>query len=257
MASELSKKWRDFFMKVAYDASEMSKDTTKVGCVIVGEDKEVLSTGFNGFPSNVIELDERKTPEMKGFFMCHAERNAIDLAKSSLKGASLFCTHYPCHECTKSIIQKGIKTVYYRGEPNLERWGDSIRASKSMFAEAKIEVIQIDNADKYQNEKIVNELWEKHRDSFVPYTAKSSYVGDVISQTKSLPTPTSITSECGLPMEQSLLMAKPGVQIRWGSIGHLLGGMEPNDIKQIGTDSEKQPDLFETLPCSEKESPTS
>jgi dCMP deaminase len=255
MVSEFSVKWRDHFMKMAFLASEMSKDTTKVGCVIVGEDKEVLSTGFNSFPAGVKETEERIKPENKGFFTVHAEANAITLAKRSLKGATLFCTHHCCHDCAKLIIQSGIKRVYYAQEPNKERWGDSMKAASDMFYEAGVDLVRIIqkkdniNEQKSVDQEYIERLWQTHKDSFIPYTAKSSFVVDVTSPTKTLPKLTSTTSECGLPMEQSLSMAKPEARTLSGSIGHLLGGMTPNDTKPIGTDLESQPDSLETKKC--------
>lgn len=58
--------WDDYFLGVAYYISLKSKDrSTKVGCVIVGESKHVLTTGYNGFPRGVDdkrgELHERPT----------------------------------------------------------------------------------------------------------------------------------------------------------------------------------------------------
>ena len=56
----ISKKWDDRFLELAKHISEWSKDpSTKVGCVIVGEDREVRSTGFNGLPRGIDDSDER------------------------------------------------------------------------------------------------------------------------------------------------------------------------------------------------------
>ena len=86
-----------------------------VGALIV-KDKMVISDGYNGTPSgfdNVCEDCEGKTHP----FVLHAEANAITkLAKHGgrgSEGSTLYCTHSPCIECAKLIIQAGIKRVVY------------------------------------------------------------------------------------------------------------------------------------------------
>ena len=47
----MSEKWDERFIDLARHISQWSKDpSTKVGCVVIGEDREIRSTGFNGFP---------------------------------------------------------------------------------------------------------------------------------------------------------------------------------------------------------------
>jgi dCMP deaminase len=75
----------------------------------------------------------------------------MDLATRDLSGCIIFCTHFPCHECAKSIIQKGIITVAvdsnnFPGEMDndfLTRWGESIIISKTMLEEAGIKIIKV------------------------------------------------------------------------------------------------------------------
>ena len=86
----------------------------KVGALIV-KDKMIISDGFNGTPSgfeNVCEDEFYKTKP----YVLHAEANAITkVAKSnnSSDGATLYVTASPCIECSKLIIQSGIKRVVY------------------------------------------------------------------------------------------------------------------------------------------------
>jgi dCMP deaminase len=109
----MNKKWDRRFLDLALHVSTWSKDpSTKVGAVIVNEDNQVISLGYNGFPRGVADLqhryDDRPT---KYLFVAHAERNALDNAFTSTKGATLYTSLCPCNECAKSIIQKGIKRV--------------------------------------------------------------------------------------------------------------------------------------------------
>jgi deoxycytidylate deaminase len=47
----------------------------------------------------------------------HAESNAIDFARESLEGTTIFCSLFPCSNCAARIVQAGIKTVVFEGEP--------------------------------------------------------------------------------------------------------------------------------------------
>ena len=86
----------------------------KVGALVV-KDKMIISDSYNGTPSgfeNVCEDDNNVTKP----YVLHAEANAITkLARSSNNsdGATLYVTASPCIECSKLIIQAGIRRVVY------------------------------------------------------------------------------------------------------------------------------------------------
>ena len=62
----MSGKWDVRFIELAKHISLWSKDpSTKVGCVVVGEDREIRSTGFNGFPRGIDDDDERAKRKLK------------------------------------------------------------------------------------------------------------------------------------------------------------------------------------------------
>ena len=109
----------------------------KVGALLV-KDRMIISDGYNGTPSgfeNVCEEDGVTKP-----YVLHAEANAITkVAKSgnSSEGATLYVTASPCLECSKLIIQSGIKRVVYRDEYRLTDGIDLLRR-------AGIEVEKID-----------------------------------------------------------------------------------------------------------------
>ena len=71
----MSDKWDQRFLDLAHHISGWSKDpSTKVGCIVVGKDREIRSTGFNGFPRGIADDDERLTNrELKYPLICHAE----------------------------------------------------------------------------------------------------------------------------------------------------------------------------------------
>lgn len=106
-------------LKAAEAYAELSKaKRLKVGAVIVKEDR-IISLGYNGMPSGgfneceVIKDGVLQTrPEV-----IHGEINSIFFAAKngiSTDGASMVTTHSPCMECSKAIIQSGIKHVYFK-----------------------------------------------------------------------------------------------------------------------------------------------
>ena len=109
----------------------------KVGALVV-KDKMIISDGYNGTPSgfeNVCEDDNNVTKP----YVLHAEANAITkLARSSNNsdGSTLYVTAAPCIECSKLIIQSGIKRVVYGEKYRLEEGLDLLR-------KANIEVIYL------------------------------------------------------------------------------------------------------------------
>ncbi|MGM9803370.1 MAG: dCMP deaminase family protein [Muribaculaceae bacterium] len=86
----------------------------RVGAIIV-KDKMIISDGFNGTPSGFENVCEDENGTTKPYVL-HAEANAITkVARSSNSsdGATLYVTTSPCIECSKLIIQAGIKRVVY------------------------------------------------------------------------------------------------------------------------------------------------
>ena len=111
-----SEKWHYRFMEVARLIATWSKDpNTKTGAIVVGPDREIRATGYNGLVRGVNDdIPERMERPTKYDFFEHAERNAVYnacLTGTSLKGCVLYATHPPCTDCARAIIQAGIKMV--------------------------------------------------------------------------------------------------------------------------------------------------
>ena len=145
----MSEKWDLRFIELAKHIAAWSKDpSTKVGCVVVGEDREIRSTGFNGFPRGINDDIERlENREMKYPLICHAEENAIMHAARigvSLKGSTAYVTWPPCSRCARSLIQAGVKEVVYPLEGEIpERLLEDFTISSNMLEEAGIIVRSI------------------------------------------------------------------------------------------------------------------
>ncbi|XP_029916664.1 deoxycytidylate deaminase-like [Myripristis murdjan] len=110
-----------YFMGVALLAAQRSRDpSTQVGACIVNEEKKIVGVGYNGMPNGCGDdtLPWRRSGdspvETKYFYVCHAELNAIMNKNSAdLKGCTIYVTLFPCNECSKLLIQAGIKNVIY------------------------------------------------------------------------------------------------------------------------------------------------
>lgn len=114
----------------------------KVGCVII-KDNMIISDGYNGTPTGFENVCEDENGNTKQFVL-HAEANALTkLAKStnSSTNATLYVTMSPCYECSKLIIQTGIKKVIFKEKYRIEDGLDLLK-------KAGIEVIQYSEEEK-------------------------------------------------------------------------------------------------------------
>ena len=110
----------------------------QVGALLV-KDRMIISDGYNGTPSGFENQCEDENGVTKPYVL-HAEANAITkVAKSgnSSEGATLYVTASPCLECSKLIIQSGIRRVVYKDEYRLNDGVDLLRR-------AGIEVEKVD-----------------------------------------------------------------------------------------------------------------
>lgn len=109
------KKWDDYFFDLIEVLKERSKDAeTKVGCVIIDNNHNIVSTGYNSFPRNCKDDELPNAGPEKYNYIVHAEMNALISAKRDLSGCSLYCNLSPCINCTKLIITSNITNVYFK-----------------------------------------------------------------------------------------------------------------------------------------------
>ena len=100
----------------------------QVGALVV-KDKMIISDGYNGTPSGFENVCEDENNVTKPYVL-HAEANAITkIARSgnNSEGSTLYVTDAPCIECSKLIIQAGIKRVIYGREYRLTDGIDLLR----------------------------------------------------------------------------------------------------------------------------------
>lgn len=152
--------WDDYFMGIAILAGKRSKDpSTQVGaCIVSGHSNDqhsnnmILSVGYNGLPLGCSDDEfpwERSGDflDTKYPFVVHAELNAILNAKGkSLVDASIYVALFPCNECSKAIIQSGIREVVYLSDKYAET--DAVKASKKMFQAAGVKLRKLETQTK-------------------------------------------------------------------------------------------------------------
>ena len=104
----------EVFINIAKEIGSLSHCTrSKVGAVLV-KDGNVISFGYNGTPAGMDNGCEENNVTKDE--VIHAEMNSIlKAAKSgnSVEGSTLYLTLSPCKECSKLILQSGVKKVVY------------------------------------------------------------------------------------------------------------------------------------------------
>jgi len=140
----MSHKWDARFLALAGHIAGWSKDpSTQVGCVIVGPDREIRSTGFNGLPRGIADTAERLGDRnLKYPLICHAEENAILHAARigiSLAGCVAYVTWPPCTRCARSFVQAGVREVVFPEDVDIpERWRADFELSLLLLREAQV-----------------------------------------------------------------------------------------------------------------------
>jgi len=154
-------KWDKRFMEQAKFVSEWSKDkNTKTGAVIVDNENTELVMGYNGFPRGADDDTQQQRYERpdKYFWTEHAERNAIFKAARlgiSLKNTKMYCTYFPCADCSRAIIQAGITKLYTeKPDFNHHKWGESWVEALIMLRECGVEVIWTNEVTHYTGQYI-------------------------------------------------------------------------------------------------------
>jgi len=130
-------------MGVALLSAKRSKDpNTQVGACIVNNKNKIVGAGYNGLPTGL--LDDNFPWDKEGDFLdtkypwvCHAELNAIlNNIGMDLHGCKIYTALFPCNECSKAIIQSGIREVIYLSDKYAGN--DIFKASKIMLDTAGV-----------------------------------------------------------------------------------------------------------------------
>ena len=134
--------WNQFFMAQSHLLALRSTCTRlSVGATIV-RDKRIIAGGYNGSISGDDHCIDKGCYVIDNHCVrtVHAETNALlQCAKygTPTKDADLYVTHFPCLPCTKSIIQAGIKNLYYETDYKNNPY------AQELFAKAGVEVVHV------------------------------------------------------------------------------------------------------------------
>ena len=140
----MSLKWDVRFMRIAKEVSTWSKDpSTKVGTVVVNQEKRILATGYNGFPSKCNDDHRLQSKQTKYPLIIHSEINALLNALNSgvsVKDCDLYIYNLPpCGECSKFIAQARLRKILFCAPVRSKRWEDEWeQVSKKLFDECGI-----------------------------------------------------------------------------------------------------------------------
>ena len=142
ISSEKQLKYDRAYLRLAASWARLSHCMRKkVGAIIV-KDGMIISDGYNGTPSGFDNCCENELGETQ-WYVLHAEANAIlKVAKSTnnCSGATLYLTLSPCKDCSKLVIQSGIKrVVFQRGYKDAE--------GIDFLRQAGIDIEQIENIE--------------------------------------------------------------------------------------------------------------
>lgn len=142
--------WDLRFLELAALVGSWSKDrSAKTGCIIVGPDRLIRSTGFNGFVRGVDdEIAERHERPIKYSWTEHAERNAIYNAARlgvSLTGCTCYVNWFPCIDCARAIVQVGVvRLVGMEPDQSDKKWGADFSFALDMFNEVGLQIALFD-----------------------------------------------------------------------------------------------------------------
>jgi dCMP deaminase len=130
--------WDDYFLEIARTvATRATCPRAQVGCVLTREHR-ILTTGYNGAPRGVAHCSDAGCIVVHDHCQraVHAEANAIvqgALHGVGLEGATAYCTHEPCVNCSKLLISAGVRRIVY-----LTPYPDPV--ASRLLAEARVAV---------------------------------------------------------------------------------------------------------------------
>ena len=144
--------WDRYYLDICQVVGTRSKDpNTQLGCIVVGPNHEIRSTGYNSFPRGIRDdVPERLVRPEKYLWIEHAERNAIcnaARAGTATEGCTIYVEIMPCMDCARAIVQAGIVEVVVSGdrmrEYSSELYDQHFHNSEVLFSEAKVKVRRV------------------------------------------------------------------------------------------------------------------
>jgi dCMP deaminase len=138
--------WTEWLYGHATWAAMKSKDSTRVGAALVDAELVVRLTSYNGPPRGVVDYAHRRTRPQKYLYASHAEANLIAFAAREgirTKDCTVYVTHMPCAACARTLIQAGIRSVYY-GKGVTSMPTSEFETARVMFKESGVTCEEVD-----------------------------------------------------------------------------------------------------------------
>ena len=144
--------WDQYYLDICKVVASRSKDpNTQIGCVIIGPNHEIRSTGYNSFPRGIRDdVPERLVRPTKYLWIEHAERNAIcnaARAGTATEGCTIFVEIMPCMDCARAVVQAGIVEVVVSSERmaqySSEYYNEHFGMVEGLFSEARVRVRRV------------------------------------------------------------------------------------------------------------------
>ncbi|WP_453958934.1 deoxycytidylate deaminase [Amorphus suaedae] len=146
ISPDWQERWDRRFLELCRIFGTWSKDRSAgTGCVIVGPDRLLRASGYNGFVRGVDDdISARHERPAKYSWTEHAERNAIYNAAKlgiSLDGCTVYVNWFPCVDCARAIVQSGaIRLVGLQPDHSDQRWGAEFVFASAMLQESGVDV---------------------------------------------------------------------------------------------------------------------
>lgn len=150
--------WHEYFMRNALlISSRATCDRLRVGAIIV-KDARIIATGYNGSVTGEVHCIDEGCLVEDGHCIrtVHAEMNALlQCVRQGISsdGAVIYVTHFPCVQCMKSLVQAGIKAIYYNTDYHNHDY------SLELLRKAGIDAYHID-----ENGSLIKVLYERNDD---------------------------------------------------------------------------------------------
>src|ERR1700730_5099488 len=144
--------WDQYYLEICKVVAARSKDrNTQIGCVVVGPNHEIRTTGYNSFPRGIRDdVPERLVRPAKYLWIEHAERNAIcnaARAGTAPEGCTIYVDIMCCMDCARAVVQAGIVQVVISAERMKEYSSDYYNQhcgmTEVLFSEAGVGVRRV------------------------------------------------------------------------------------------------------------------
>src|ERR1035437_7326196 len=144
--------WDQYYLDICKVVAARSKDpNTQIGCVIIGPNHEIRSTGYNSFPRGIRDdVPERLVRPTKYLWIEHAERNAIcnaARAGTATEGCTDYVDIMPCMDCARAVVQAGITQVVVSAERmalySSDYYNEHFGMVEVLFREAKVAIRRV------------------------------------------------------------------------------------------------------------------